>query len=82
MFSKVCMTKEINWLVDTPELPLKAFTKIRYNSLGAMALIEKKNGSYLITFEEPQLAITPGQSVVFYNKETLFGGGIIENPNE
>ena len=82
MFSGVCMAKEINWLVDTPRFPLKAFTKIRYNSLGSMALIEKINESYLVTFEESQLAITPGQSIVFYNEETLLGGGIIEDSNE
>ena len=82
MFSKVCSTKEVNWLVDIPNFPLKALTKIRYNSSGSMALIERKNGKYLVTFEEPQLAITPGQSIVFYNDETLLGGGIIEEQNE
>ena len=76
------MAKEINWLVDTPSFPLKAFTKIRYNSVGSIALIEKIDGSYLVTFEESQLAITPGQSIVFYNEETLLGGGIIEESNE
>jgi len=82
MFSGVCIAKEINWLVDTPKFPLKAFTKIRYNSLGSMALIEKIDESYLVTFEESQLAITPGQSIVFYNEETLLGGGIIGDSNE
>jgi len=82
MFSKVCSTKEVNWLVDIPDFPLKALTKIRYNSSGSMASVERKNGKYLVTFEESQLAITPGQSIVFYNDETLLGGGIIEEQNE
>ena len=82
MFSKVCTAKGINWLVDTPNFPFKALTRIRYNSLGSMASIERKDEEYLVTFEEPQLAITPGQSIVFYNEETLLGGGIIRESDE
>ena len=39
---------------------------------------EKFNGlAYKITFEEPQRAVAPGQSVVLYIDGTIFGGGII-----
>jgi tRNA-specific 2-thiouridylase len=31
----------------------------------------------VLQFEEPQLAITAGQSAVFYREETLLGGGVI-----
>ena len=47
-----------------------------------MALIERIDSIYAITFEDPQLAITPGQSVVFYDDDTLIGGGIIEVNND
>ena len=82
IYSDRCVAKNVNWLVDEPKFPLKAYTKIRYNSPAGMALIERIDGIYAITFEDPQLAITPGQSVVFYDDDTLIGGGIIEVNND
>ena len=41
-------------------------------------IFTESNKEYLISFKVPQLAITPGQSVVFYDKDTLLGGGVIE----
>lgn len=52
--------------------------KIRYGAKPASAKIEKiENNIYKIIFEEPQRAITKGQSVVLYNNNILLGGGII-----
>ena len=82
MFSTICRATEINWLVDKPSLPFKALTKIRYNSTGAMASIDIKDSEFIVKFDEPQLAITPGQSIVFYNEDTLLGGGIIKENND
>ena len=81
MFSTRCTTKRINWMVPNPDIPFKAYTKIRYNSNGGDSLIEKDKNKYIISFDEPQLAITPGQSIVFYNEDILIGGGIIEEMN-
>jgi tRNA-specific 2-thiouridylase len=82
IYSDRCVAKNVNWLVDEPTFPLKTYAKIRYNSPGGMALIERIDDIYAITFENPQLAITPGQSVVFYDDDTLIGGGIIEVNND
>ena len=82
LYSTQCLVENINWLIDKPKIPFTAYAKIRYNSTGASASIEKNNDGYLITFNEPQLAITPGQSIVFYDEEILIGGGIIEEYNE
>ena len=78
LFSSKCKVSNINWLINTPNLPLNAKCQIRYNGNGANAIIQKNDSTHLVEFEEPQLAITPGQSIVFYNNNTLLGGGIIE----
>lgn len=78
LYSDNCTTKNINWLIDKPRLPQEVYAKVRYNGQGCKATIKKSDNDYLVTFENPQLAITPGQSVVFYDEETLIGGGIIE----
>ena len=53
--------------------------QIRYNSKPSSAAIEiKKDDEIKIEFENPQLAITPGQSIVFYEDDTLIGGAIIK----
>ena len=82
LYSNKCFVKNINWLVDPTYFPLSTSSKIRYNSVGANAVIEKHNDDYMIIFEEPQLAITPGQSIVFYDEDVLIGGGVIEKYNE
>ena len=59
--------------------PLHVFTKIRYNHKGAWCTIEKTGeDEVLCTFDEPQRAVTPGQAVVFYDREYVLGGGTIQ----
>ena len=70
--------KNINW-ISFEKLPLKAEVKIRYKTNSAKAEILKyKKNSVKVIFEKPQLAITSGQSAVFYKGKELLGGGIIE----
>lgn len=71
--------KNINWISSkTPRLPLKVLAKIRYRSPSVPAIVRHRNDkTYIVKFEKPQRAITPGQSVVFYRGEELLGGGII-----
>ncbi|MGH9511524.1 MAG: tRNA 2-thiouridine(34) synthase MnmA [Terriglobales bacterium] len=60
------------------EEPLTVQVKIRHRHAGAMATIEKTaEDEILVTFAEPQRAITPGQAAVFYNDDVVVGGGWI-----
>jgi len=79
LFSDQCKISNINWLVDTQDFPLNLNCQIRYNGNISKALISKDKNGVQARFEVPQLAITPGQSIVFFDdNETLLGGGIIE----
>lgn len=66
-----------------PEEPFEAMVKIRLASKPVKAKIEptaaQQSGTFKITFETPQRAIAPGQSVVLYNDGVIVGGGIIDS---
>jgi tRNA-specific 2-thiouridylase len=73
------MAKEVNWLVDTPSAPLECLVKIRYRSRAVPARVAAMAGQRArVEFQEPQLAVTPGQAAVFYDGTRVLGGGWIE----
>ena len=79
LYSNKLITKNVNWLSnDEPKLPLKCQAVIRYRHKPIKCIITKDgNNSFLVKFSKPQRAITSGQSVVFYKKNEVLGGGII-----
>mgnify|MGYP002848734806 CR=1 FL=1 len=79
MFDNTCFISGLNWFIDEPEDSLEALVQIRYNSEGSIANIIRIADRFKIEFREPQLAITPGQSAVFYQDDIVLGGGIIES---
>jgi tRNA-uridine 2-sulfurtransferase len=80
IMSKSMIVKDINLIsVDTLDSPVKVEVKIRVQHKAAPAVITgMSNGRAEIVFNEPQLAITPGQSAVFYIGDVVLGGGVIE----
>jgi len=70
------LAEHLNML--TKKIPKKAHAKIRYNHKEARCQVIVKNSRMRIIFDEPQEAITPGQSAVLYNRDIVLGGGIIE----
>ena len=63
-----------------PGIPLQVEAKARYNQVVASATVEVEDvGQVMVSFAEPQRALTPGQSVVFYRNRELLGGGVIES---
>jgi len=59
------------------EIPVTA--KIRYNDQGNPGILSAQGGDHVqVLFDEAQPAITPGQSVVFYQEDEVLGGGVID----
>jgi tRNA-specific 2-thiouridylase len=59
--------------------PVDVDVKIRYATPPAAAtLLRSTNGSLQIRFHQPQRALSPGQSAVFYRGDHVLGGGIIQ----
>jgi len=80
LYEKDLVVRNINWLSGkVPKLTLKIKAKIRYRHKPASATITKILNSkfYILKFNHPQRAITPGQSAVFYRGQELLGGGVI-----
>jgi tRNA-specific 2-thiouridylase len=73
---KKLIATNTNWLIDT--IPQRASAKIRYNHKEALCSISSRDGRLDVTFDEEQEAITPGQSIVFYENDTVLGGGTIQ----
>ncbi len=74
------IASEVNF-VSIPRLtdPLRVTAKIRYRHPEAEATVfPLGDGKVFVRFSKPQMAVTPGQSVVFYRKDVVIGGGIIE----
>ena len=79
LYSRQCTAHSINLLKNNLSFPANITAQIRYNSKPSLAAIDlNKDNEIKIKFENPQLAITPGQSIVFYDDDTLIGGAIIK----
>ena len=79
LFSKDVCVREINWI--NPEQMQDSFrcsAKVRYRMSDQPCTVERIGDTEArIVFDEPQRAITPGQSAVFYDGDVVLGGGII-----
>ena len=79
LWSRTLRARDLNWIA-LPELrePVRVTAKIRHRHEPAPATVEPAaSGEVLVTFDQPQRAITPGQAVVFYQADVLLGGGWI-----
>ncbi len=76
-----CEVRGVNWQCAPPEPgeTRRAAVQIRYRHQPAAATVRALDGTRVeLEFDEPQRAITPGQSAVFYDGDVLLGGGVID----
>lgn len=79
-FKNELTAKNLNWIsIDKLEKELNTKARIRYGAKEVPVKITPiKDNKVKVIFDTPQRAITPGQSVVFYDDDIVLGGGIIE----
>lgn len=79
LYKKEILVKDINLLlVDEILEDMEVEVKTRYSSIASKAKIRQVGNKIKVEFLEPQRALTPGQSAVFYVGDIVLGGGKIE----
>ncbi|GAC04113.1 tRNA-specific 2-thiouridylase mnmA [Paraglaciecola agarilytica NO2] len=81
LFSKGLVANQLHWVDRVgPTCAIKCSVKTRYRQEDIpCSLTLDSDGSARVIFDQPQKAVTPGQSAVFYLNEVCLGGGIIES---
>ncbi|MFL0799846.1 MAG: tRNA 2-thiouridine(34) synthase MnmA [Agarilytica sp.] len=79
LFTSNLTAEQVHWINGIPpKSPLKCSAKVRYRQQDqACQLNIRDDGTIAVQFEQAQRAVTPGQSVVFYDNDICLGGGVI-----
>ncbi|MEZ5529110.1 MAG: tRNA 2-thiouridine(34) synthase MnmA [Porticoccaceae bacterium] len=79
LYTSYLSAAEIHWINGAPSQgELRCTAKTRYRQPDQRCTVVTTERGYEVRFDEPQRAVTPGQSVVFYDGEVCLGGGVIE----
>ena len=79
LYSTDLFAESVNWIAGEP--PAKEFrctAKFRYRQPDQSVSVSLTDGGALVTFDQPQRAVTPGQACVLYMGDTVLGGGTIQ----
>ncbi|MCT8720419.1 tRNA 2-thiouridine(34) synthase MnmA [Glaesserella parasuis] len=80
LLSSGLIASQLHWVDRQPiREKLRCTVKTRYRQADILCEIQPLDDETIrVIFDEPQIAVTPGQSAVFYQGEVCLGGGIIE----
>lgn len=83
LYSDGLTSETPSWIAgEPPSLPLRCQAQVRYRQKPFGCLVEAgPDGGLAVHFDNPQRAVTPGQSVVFYQDERCLGGAVIAAPS-
>ena len=75
--SRALEADDASWVAGAPP-PAGAYAaKTRYRQADAACTLRYAEAGFALAFDEPQWAVTPGQSAVLYDGEVCLGGGVI-----
>jgi tRNA-specific 2-thiouridylase len=78
LFTSSLIAEQLTWVADQPpDQTFVATAKIRYRQQDQTCRVSITHDQAKVEFTQPQRAVTPGQSIVFYQGEVCLGGGII-----
>ncbi len=82
LYSRALICSQLHWIKEgPPAFSYGCAAKIRYRQLETPCYLTPLTANQLqVEFEQAQRAITPGQSIVFYQGENCLGGGVIDTP--
>ena len=80
LLSRTLEANDLSWCASQPPAPGRYAAKTRYRQTDAPCELHYNDkGELVLAFDEPQWAVTPGQSAVLYDGEVCLGGGVIAN---
>jgi len=79
VYASELIASEMNWIsIEKPDGPIIIKARIRYRHRESEAKVTPtSDNEVMVKFTEPQMAPTPGQAVIFYDGDTVVGGGTI-----
>ena len=78
LYSTECIVTDVSFVSKKPKnFPLRCKAKLRYRQEEQPVTVYECDEGVKLVFDEPQRAVTPGQSAVFYDGDVVLGGGII-----
>ncbi|MCK5896926.1 MAG: tRNA 2-thiouridine(34) synthase MnmA [Cocleimonas sp.] len=80
LLNQQLQASQLHWVAGkAPANTFNCTAKIRYRQTDETCHVEINDTNATVCFEQPQRAITPGQSIVFYDNDICLGGGIIDS---
>lgn len=81
LLARRVLIQDVHFVTEPAAFPLRVTAKVRYRSPEARAVVwPHDDGAVVLEFAEPQRAVAPGQAAVFYQQESVIGGGTIAAP--